>query len=1017
MKLYIKIILIIFIFYAKNILAANFTIGSIGDKTIADYDNYVNENTNVDTIIFDTNGSLTINGAGNTQKISSIEANGDNNGSISFNGDDTTLNVEGNIADQDQRLSQIISNTNNFIINASNLYANKLVINTNSEISGTAILNFNDIIFDSTDNILTLSNNINISGNIGINDKGGIIEGSITNLTFNGTNNQQVYSVIGNGQDRIGDINISSSLLNEVNFNDDVTATNINFNNYSKAIFDLSGSLKTLDLSGNVENSNSSDASIINSAGDGSFLLSGSSDQNINAKIGTSTDRFNIVKISNNEQINFSQDSYIKTLNINGAATIRNSAIMDIETVNIVEDAIFLGSVGKIIKDLNISTGKKLTLQDTINITGNIQGQDGSSETIIGNLGNINFTGSVAQSVTDVILGGSSDFDSRLASITNSNSNNINLNHNIYVSNVILNSDGNLNLNSNAIIDIEGDITRSAAGGIISGSGDVVLSGSAAQNINVNIGQSSQRINKITISNSIGAILNSDIYATSFQYSGNNLTMMSNSNLDITSDMDLRSKNVNFRLSSANAGGNPFGKIELNSNNLTLNNSTIFFDYASLTNSALNFDYNGGIYNIINTNNIADLNNITASDNSYLFNHSLSLDGNNIKTAISKDQEIFNKEDLGESNNQILNNALERSNIAADIMSIGSQNDLENAMESIRLPNSAALLKYNITLNNDINNTISQRIRNISLFPKRNRQSFWGDLFISNMTQSEDKNKFYDGFESSGSGFLIGYDYVNGGSVFGIGGFSSGSEIKNDNQGNFTSIVTSSGVSVYNKFGSKFTKGFYNVNSLNYIINDYENSRQVKLPNIREDIKSNISGSSMNFRSELGYHIPFVKSSILSPKIALEYFSDTRDSYNETGSNSAAFNVKKEKFSNMIFAAGFNVGGKFYTGKKSLFSPMLDISWRKYVGDSEQSSNISFINNTEYFNVKSYTLPSDYINIAVNAEYSKSASQFHVNPVFNLKYNAMVSDNFISHSFMAEISYNFNSRLMRSSEK
>ena len=70
MKLYIKIILIIFIFYAKNILAANFTIGSIGDKTIADYDNYVNENTNVDTIIFDTNGSLTINGAGNTQKIS-----------------------------------------------------------------------------------------------------------------------------------------------------------------------------------------------------------------------------------------------------------------------------------------------------------------------------------------------------------------------------------------------------------------------------------------------------------------------------------------------------------------------------------------------------------------------------------------------------------------------------------------------------------------------------------------------------------------------------------------------------------------------------------------------------------------------------------------------------------------------------------------------------------------------------------------------------------------------------------
>tara|TARA_Y100000385_G_scaffold71704_1_gene72053 strand:+ start:10133 stop:13183 length:3051 start_codon:yes stop_codon:yes gene_type:complete len=1013
MKLYIKIILIIFIFYAKNILAANFTIGS-GDKTIADYDIYVNENTDVDTIIFDTNGSLTITDNGNTQKISSIEANGDNNGSISFNGDDTTLNVEGNIADQDQRLSQIISNTNDFIINASNLYANKLVINTNSEISGTAILNFNDIIFDSTGNILTLSNNINISGNIGTDNKGGIIEGFITNLTFNGTNSQEVYSVIGGDQGRIGDINISSSLLNEVNFNKDVTADNINFNNSSKAIFDLSGSLKTLDLSGNVENSNSSDASIINSAGDGSFLLSGSSDQNINAKIGTSTDRFNIVKISNNEQINFSQDSYIKTLNINGAATIRNSAIMDIETVNIVEDAIFLGSVGKIIKDLNISTGKKLTLQDTINITGDIRGQNNSSETIISNLGNINFTGSVVQSVTDVILGGSAAPDNRLASITNSNSNNITLNDNIYVSNVILNSDGNLDLQSNAIIDIEGDITRSAAGGIISGSGDVVLSGSAAQNINVNIGQSSQRINKITISNSIGAILNSDIYATSFQYSGNNLTMMSNSNLDITGNMDLRSKNVNFRLSSANTGGNPFGKIELNSNNLTLNNSTIFFDYASLTNSALNFDYNGGIYNIINTNNIETLDNISVSDNSYLFNHTLNLDGNNIQTIISNDRLVFNESNLGNSNFQILSNALQSSNIAADITSISDQSELKNAMESIRLPNNSALLKHNIVFNNNINNLISQRVRNITLFPKRNRQAFWGDFFASNIIQSGDINKGYDGFTSAGTGFLVGYDYVNGGNLLGFSGFYSESEVANENEGDFKSTIISNGISIYNKFGSRLTRGFYNLNSFNYVVNDYQNKRKVKLPNIEENINSNISGSSMNLRSEIGYHFPLIKSSIFSPKISLEYFSDNSDAYEETGSAFSALKVRDKEFSSLVFAVGFDVGGKFYTDKKTLFSPMLDISYRKYMGNSEQSNTLSFIDNDQYFTIKSHDLESDYINFAINVEYSKSIEALHVNPVFNLKYNTMIASGFLSHSFAAEVSYNFNSRLITS---
>jgi hypothetical protein len=1011
-----KFLLAIIILFVKNIYAANFTVDS-GGKRITDYNNAVGSDADIDTIIFDSgNGILEANV--NNSLLLSIEANGSNNGSIDFNTASITLDVSNNIADQDQRLSQIISNSSDFTINASNLYSNQLIINNNTVISGSSILNFNNILLNSDAN-LSLSNQINISGNINLGATNGDIHGSNTSLTFNGTTSQIVNSTIGTTS-AIANINIANSILNEIDFNKNITVGNINFNNSAQAIFDISGSSKTLNLSGNITNSGSSDAFITNSADDGVFLISGSSDQNINAKIGTSILRLKQIDIQNgSNQITFSQDSYIDILNIKAGhnnSNVNNSNIMDISTANIDEDAIFSGSIAKNIGDLNISGTKSLTLQHNINISGNIIGQSASTETIIGNLGEINFSGSSSQSVTDVILGGSAENSKRLASITNSNSNDITLNDNIFVTNIILNSDGNLNLAAAATMDIEGDIIRSSGSGIISGGGDVILSGSAAQNINVDIGQSGSRIDNLEISNSIGAILNNDIYATSFNYSGNNLTLISNSNLDIAGDMDLSNKNVNFRLSSDNSASNPFGRINIGTNNLILNKSTIFFDYDSLTGNALNFNYNGGSYNIINNGNITNLNNISVTDNSYLFNHSLNLDGSNIKTTINKDSNIFNEERLGDINIEMLDHALSKSNIASDILSITNEDELENAMESIRLPNNAPLLKYNISTHNNLNHFTTQRIRNITLFPKRNRQGLWAEFYSSNIVQDEDKKKGHDGFVVGGTGFLAGYDYVNAGNVIGLSGFYSGAKVENDNKGDFISVIESSGFTLYNKFGSKYNKGFYNINNFHYISNDYSNERKVKLPNIDEIIKAELSGSSMSFRSEIGYNINFIKSSIFTPKISLEYFADERDSYEEKGSENSAFKVKEEEYDNFIFSAGFDFGGKFYTRKKTLFSPILDISWRKYLGDDQQKRIISY-NNNEYFSINSAELPSDYLNIAFNAEYSRAVDDFHINPVFNIKYNAMLTEEFISHAFTAEIRYNFNLRLMGTKRK
>ena len=827
-----KFILASIILCAKNTFAANFTVDA-GGKTMTQYISAVGGDPDIDTIIFNSgdNGVLTIDADNATNTILSIEDNASNNGIIDFTTASRVLAVQNNIADQDQKLSEIRANTSDFTIDASNLYANQLTINTDSAIAGTAILNFNDISIGA--NNLSIANTVNISGDINVT---GDINGSNTNLSFNGSSTQNIAYTIG-AASRIGNIDITGSNIGAttINFNNDTTITNINFSNNFATTLNLGGTSKTINLSGDISNSGSIDAFITNSTNDGTLLISGSANQYINAKIGTSTSsRFNQVDINNtNNQITFAQDSYINNFNISATSNnsiISNSSIMDISTANIAEDVIFSCSGTMSINNLNISSSKVLTLQKSINISGNITGiNDGNSETIIGNEGRVNFNGSSAQSVSYVILGGSALSSNRLASITNSNVNDITLNDNVYVTDVILNSNGNFNIVSGKIIDIEGNVTRSSGSGIIKANvndvGTVKLSGSTAQTIYVNIVESSSRINNLNISNLASVTLNNNSYVTNLTYSGNNLTMMSNSILDINSGgMDLTNKNTNFKLSSANSSSNPFGQIELNSGNLTLSNSTVFFDYNGFTDSTLNFNYDGGTYNLINSTGTApNLSNLSVSDNSYLFNHSLILNGGNIETIIVKDSSIFSEGELGKSNNRILNKALETSDIAADIMSISSQSELKEAMEYIRLPNNDALLKYNIAINNDVNNIISQRVRNITLFPKRNRQAFWGDVFLSNITQSKNRKKGYDGFTSGGTGFLAGYDYVNGGNVIGFTGFYLGSEIANDNKGDFTSIISSSGASIYNKFGSRLSRGFYNINVFNYISNEYRN--------------------------------------------------------------------------------------------------------------------------------------------------------------------------------------------------
>lgn len=1016
-----KFLLVVIIICSKNIFAANFTVSSPLNDQMDEYNSAFSDNSSIDNIIFEADDTLSINDV--NSRLISVTTQYGRQGKLDFT-TASALTIEGGgIGTVNNQLNEVISSNNSDItINATSLYADSLNLTSSTSditISGTSILNFNDIKLSSLNADLIFSNasqQVNISGDINLSSGIGEINGTNSNLTFAGSGSQTIYSTLGS-EDRISSLNITGS--NTKNFEKNVAVSNISFSNSSDAVINLSGTNNELDLTGNITSSSASGviARIAGSNASNVLRLNGTSDQTLNAIFGTSAvSRFNEIEIDNTNNINFIQDSYVNIMNINGAnATLNSTALMDISTLNISEDVTLLGSSTMSIANFNVDTdGHEVTLNRDISISGHINGLvGGNTEEISGISGAILFNGSSTQDVNNLTLGKVSTI--RLGALKTSNIDDIgvNFNDNVYVNDVVFENssgDANLNIATSKEFDIGGNITKSTGNALIKGGGTVKLSGTDTQNINVNLGTSDNRLGSLNITNSAGVILRNNIYVNSFNYNGNNLTLVSNSNLDIVQDMGLENKNINFRLSSDNSASNPFGKISIGGNIATLN-SAIFFDYGILTGNALNFDYNGGSYTVINSSNVVNLDNISVSDNSYLFNHSLTLDGNNIQTTINKDSNIFNKEILGDINVEMLDHALSKSNIASDIMSITTEDELENTMESIRLPNNSPLLKYNMSTHNNLNHFTTQRIRNITLFPKRNRQGLWAEFYASNIVQDEDKKKGYDGFVANGTGFLAGYDYVNGGNVIGLGGFYSGAEVENDNEGDFTSIIESSGFTLYNKFGSKYNKGFYNINNFHYISNDYLNERKVKLPNITEIIKAELSGSSMSFRSEIGYNINFIKSSIFSPKISLEYFSDERDSYKEEGSENSAFKVKEEEYDNFIFSAGFDFGGKFYTSKKTLFSPVLDISWRKYLGDDQQKRIISY-NNNEYFSINSAELPSDYLNIAFNAEYSRSVDDFHVNPVFNIKYNAMLTEEFISHAFTAEIRYNFNSRLM-----
>ena len=568
-----KFLLVVIIICSKNIFAANFTVSSPLNDQMDEYNSAFSDNSSIDNIIFEADDTLSID-AVNSSLISVTTQYG-GQGKLNFTTSSALTITEGGIGTVNNKLNEVISSNNsNITINATSLYADSLNLTTSTTdiaISGTSILNFNDINLSSSNVDLVFSNasqQVNISGDINLSSGSGEINGANSNLTFAGSGAQTIYSTLGS-EYRISSLNITGS--NTKNFEQNVTVSNISFSNSSDAVINLSGTNNELDLTGNITSSSASGviARIAGSNASNVLELNGTSDQTLNVIFGTSAvSRFNEIDINNTNNINFSQDSYVNIMNINGAnATLNSTALMDISTLNISEDVTLLGSSTMSIANFNVDDGHEVTLNRDISISGHINGLVGdNTEEISVISGAILFNGSSTQHVNNLTLGKVSTIRLGTLKTSNIDDTGVNFNDNVYVNDVVFeNSSGDANLNIANLkeFDIGGNVTKSTGNALIKGDGTVKLSGTDTQNINVNLGTSDNRLESLNITNSAGVILSNNIYVNSFDYNGNNLTLVSNSNLDIVQDMDLGNKNINFRLSSDNSASNPFGKIAI----------------------------------------------------------------------------------------------------------------------------------------------------------------------------------------------------------------------------------------------------------------------------------------------------------------------------------------------------------------------------------------------------------------------------------------------------------------------
>lgn len=330
------------------------------------------------------NAGVTLNGDAYVSKLNanaattSITANGILNVSIFAANENTTVAGSGNIS-----------------LGVTTLAAAKTItFNSSATISSLTSGDSSSTLSIASGKTLTLSGDVSGSG---------IAKGA-GNIAFAGASAQAVDSnyKIGDSSNRLGTLSFSNAL--GVTFNNDAYASAVDFTQSSGSANLKIASGKTLDVTGDVNNSSGLTSYI---DGAGKVKLSGSSTQRINAGLGSSTsNRLSTLEVNNAAGVVFNADNYLGALTLtDGAITVSGNSTTDVssaldlssQTINYaVTDAPMPFGDLKSSAGVTIGSGTKINFDYTNNNTSIATGTNytiiESATGITGSLSNVTVT-------------------------------------------------------------------------------------------------------------------------------------------------------------------------------------------------------------------------------------------------------------------------------------------------------------------------------------------------------------------------------------------------------------------------------------------------------------------------------------------------------------------------------------------------------------------------------------------------------------------------------------------------
>lgn len=312
-------------------------------------------------------------------------------------------------------------------------------------------------------------------------------------------------------------------------------------------------------------------------------------------------------------------------------------------------------------------------------------------------VGNLLFSGSAAQTVDATIEVGQSANRLGQVGFSNVNASGVVFNNDVYASSLNFANNGGIAtvaIASSKTIDVTGNVTQNSGGSaIIKGAGKVNLSGSAAQTISSGPGAStSDRLGDLTINNASGVTLAGNNFLTSLTLTNGAIGVNGDKVTDVINAVNLSGKIFNSQ-----AGNSAFGKIK-SSGAITVNSSTnINFDYSQ---NATNLDTSGATQYVVAQSGSGisgSISSVTVSDNSFLFDNSLAVNGNNIVTTISQNANL-SAATLGSSNYNLIVNALNYTDIKSGLVSLSNQSEITEALDTLKPLSNGAVIHANSAL-------------------------------------------------------------------------------------------------------------------------------------------------------------------------------------------------------------------------------------------------------------------------------------------------------------------------------